>query len=161
MANAHPEQPWYDTVVIPALLRHARTAYGGAMRKALAEIGCEDMPKNGMYVIGGLAMGAGGLPLGQLIRELGVSKQAAGQLVDTLVARGYLERTADAEDRRRISITLTSRGKSAAAEQAKARQQVDAELTTRVGEECVMQMRKGLGALCMMGREELDEASEH
>ena len=48
-----------------------------------------------MYVIGGLALGAGDVPLSRLIQELGVSKQAAGQLVDTLVLRGYLERTVD------------------------------------------------------------------
>jgi DNA-binding MarR family transcriptional regulator len=160
MTDACPDQPWYETVGIPALLRHARPAYGGAMRKALAEVDCDDMPKNGMYVIGGMAMGAGGVPLGQLIRELGVSKQAAGQLIDTLVTRCYLERTTDAEDRRKISITLTARGRTAAAEQAKARERVDAALVARVGEECVMQMRKALGVLCMMGREEADDESE-
>ena len=65
------------------------------MRKALEEAGFDDVPKNGLYVIGGLALGAGDVPLGQLVKELGVSKQAAGQLVDTLVLRGYLERTPD------------------------------------------------------------------
>src|SRR5689334_4573730 len=113
MSEAHPEHPWYDTVVIPVLLRHARTAYGAAMRAALAGIDCDDMPRNGMYVVGGLAMGAGGVPLKQLVKELGVSKQAAGQLVDTLVLRGYLERAADPDDRRRISVTLTARGRAA------------------------------------------------
>ena len=47
------------------------------------------------------------------MRELGVSKQAAGQLVDTLVLRGYLERSVDPEDRRRLTLTLTERGMAA------------------------------------------------
>lgn len=145
------ERPWYETVVIPALLRHARTAYGQAMHKALAGIGCDDMPKNGMYVIGGLAMGAGGVPLSQLVKELGVSKQTAGQLVDTLVLRGYLERAADPDDRRRISVTLTPRGKAAAATQAAARETVDAQLLAKVGQPCVTALRKGLAALCGIG----------
>jgi DNA-binding MarR family transcriptional regulator len=152
MSRSQPSK--YDTVVIPALLRHARTAYGAAMHKALAEIGCDDIPKNGMYVIGGLATGAGGVPLGQLVKELGVSKQAAGQLVDTLVLRGYLDRSTDAEDRRKLTIALTPRGRAAAAVQAAARERVDAELTAQVGERCVAQLRKALGALCAIGRKQ-------
>lgn len=154
MAKKQSERPWYETVVIPALLRHARTAYGAAMHAALAEIGCDDVPKNGLYVIGGLAMGAGGVPLNQLVKELGVSKQSAGQLVDTLVLRGYLDRAVDAEDRRKVSITLTARGKAAAVAQAAARERIDGELADRVGPTCVAQMRKALGCLCGMGREQ-------
>lgn len=161
-ANDAPSRPWYETVAIPALLRHARTTYGKAMHAALAEIGCDDMPRNGMYVIGGLALGAGGVPLGQLVKELGVSKQAAGQLVDTLVLRGYLERAADPGDRRKISVTLTPRGQAAAAIQAGARARIDADLTARVGPACVLAMRKALGVLCALGREADGEgAGEH
>jgi len=155
----HSHLSRHDTVGIPALLRHARTAYGTAMRKALAEIDCDDIPKNGMYVIGGLAMGAGGVPLGQLVKELGVSKQAAGQLVDTLVLRGYLDRSTDVEDRRKLTVALTPRGQAAAA-QAVAREHIDAELTAQVGERCVAQLRKALGALCAMGRKQ-DEKNDH
>ena len=43
-----------------------------------------------------------------------MSKQAAGQLVDTLVLRGYLDRSPDPEDRRRMTVTLTERGAMAA-----------------------------------------------
>ncbi|HTJ03578.1 MAG TPA: MarR family transcriptional regulator [Methylovirgula sp.] len=157
MSDETCERPWYETAVIPALLRHARTAYGGAMNAALIEAGCDDIPKNGHYVIGGLAMGAGGVPLGRLAEELGVTKQAAGQLVDTLVLRGYLNRTVDPEDRRKVSITLSERGQLAASVQAAARQRVDAALAAKVGADCVMQMRRGLGVLCAMGR----KATEH
>ena len=76
--------PWYEQIVMPALLRHARTTYGRAMRRALEEAGYDDMPRNGMYIVGGLALGANTVPLGQLVKELGVSKQAVGQLVDVL-----------------------------------------------------------------------------
>src|SRR5437870_374900 len=97
MADA---KPWFEEIPMPALLRHARSTYGVAMRRALEEAGYEDIPRNGMYVIGGMALGAEGVPLGQLVKELGVSKQAAGQLVDMLVLRGYIDRTVDADDRR-------------------------------------------------------------
>ena len=151
-----PEQdsPWYERIVLPALLRHARAVYGAAMRQALAEAGYDDIPKNGLYVIGGLALGAGGVPLSQLIRELGVSKQSAGQLVDTLVLRGYLAREVDSEDRRRLTITLTERGEAAASVQAAARARIDAALAAVVDAQDLRRTRRTLAALIEIGRDE-------
>lgn len=136
-----------SAIPLPALLRHARTAYGSAMRGALEEAGYRDIPKNGLYVIGGLALGAGDIPLAVLIRDLRISKQAAGQLVDALVSRGYLDRTVDEQDRRRLVVTLTERGRAAASTQAAARERVDAALLAKVGQQCVEQTRVALAAL--------------
>jgi DNA-binding MarR family transcriptional regulator len=147
------KQPWFEVVVFPALLRHARVTYGMAMRRALAEAGFDDMPKNGMYIIGGMALETGEIPLGQLIKELRVSKQAAGQLVDTLVLRGYLKREEDEEDRRKSNLTLTKRGRAAAAVQTAARKKIDAELIERVGHEDILRARRTLAALIDMGHE--------
>jgi DNA-binding MarR family transcriptional regulator len=155
-------KPWFEIVVLPALLRHARTTYGKAMRQALAAAGYDDVPRNGMYVIGGMALGGKTVPLSVLIKELGVSKQGAGQLVDTLVLRGYLERTEDADDRRKLNIVLTKRGRAAAAIQAAAREKIDAELIARVGKENVTRTRQTLAALIDMGREAAgDQDDEH
>ena len=154
-------QPDFEQLVMPALLRHARVTYGLAMRKALAEAGFDDLPGNGLYVIGGLALGEGKIPLGQLVKELRVSKQAGDQLVDTLVLRGYLERTVDSNDRRKFSITLTERGRAAAAIQSAAREKIDAELVARVGLEDVKRTRRTLAVLidlgCREGQEQHDE----
>jgi DNA-binding MarR family transcriptional regulator len=144
--------PWYLEIALPALLRHARVTYGKSVRQALAAAGYDDMPRNGMYVIGGLGLGAGDVPLSQLIEELGVSKQAAGQLIDTLVERGYLARRTDGEDRRKLTITLTDRGKAAADVQRAAREKIDSALLERVGKENLTRTRKTLAALCGMGR---------
>jgi DNA-binding MarR family transcriptional regulator len=146
------EPAWCHDVVIPALLRHARNTYGVAMRRALVEAGFEDVPRNGLYVIGGLALGAGGVPLRQLVRELRISKQAAGQLIDTLVERGYLDRAVDPADRRRLNIALTQRGSAAAAAQAIARERIDTQLANRVGAEGVTALRRGLAALIEIGQ---------
>ncbi len=137
-------------IPLPALLRHARSAYGAAMRRALEEAGYADLPKNGLHVIGGLALGAGDVPLAALIRDLRISKQAAGQLVDTLVNRGYLARAVDERDRRRLIVTLTDRGQAAALTQAAARERVDAALLAKVGPQCVQQTRVALAALAAM-----------
>ncbi len=147
------EAPWYEDIVLPALLRHARSTYGGAMRRALAKAGYDDIPGNGLYIIGGLALGAGGIPIGQLVRELGITKQGAGQLVDTLVTRGYLQRTPDEQDRRQLIVTLTERGRAAAEIQAAARAEVDALLLANVGAEDVASTRRTLAALIGIGRE--------
>jgi DNA-binding MarR family transcriptional regulator len=154
------EKPWYEKVVMPALLRHARNTYGLAMRQALDAAGYDDLPKNGLYVIGGLALGAGEIPLGQLIEELRVSKQAAGQLVDTLVLRGYLERTVDATDRRKLTVTLTERGRAAAATQAAAREKVDEALLARVGLDNVQHTRRTLAALIDLGHQREGEPDD-
>lgn len=141
------EKAWYEDVVMPALLRHAWSAYGREMRQALEDAGYDDIPKNGLYVIGGLAMENMSIPLAQLIQELGVSKQAASQLVDILVLRGYLAREVDGEDRRRMTVELTERGRAAAAAQAAARKALDAELLARVGAEDMLRTRRTLAAL--------------
>ena len=152
-------KPWFEEIVLPALLRRARATYGGAMRRALEQAGYEDVPKNGLYVIGGLGLGADGIPLGQLVKELGVSKQAAGQLVDTLVLRGYLERSVDPQDRRRLTVALSERGQAAAAVQAEAREKIDAALLACVGSEDLLRTRRTLAVLANLGCE-AEEAPE-
>jgi len=144
------QSPELAAVPLPALLRHARAAYGSAMRRALEDAGYNDIPKNGLYVIGGLALGAGDVPLAALIRDLRISKQAAGQLVDALVNRGYLSRAVDEQDRRRLVVTLTERGRAAAATQTAARERIDSALLAKVGPECVQHTRRALAALAEM-----------
>lgn len=152
--------PKLAAIPLPALLRHARYAYGSAMRRALEEAGYNDIPKNGLYVIGGLALGAGDVPLAVLIRDLRISKQAAGQLVDALVSRGYLARAVDEQDRRRLVVTLTERGRSAAATQTAACERVDAALLAKVGPECVQHARVALAALTEMAAWDEPAATE-
>jgi DNA-binding MarR family transcriptional regulator len=154
------EKPWYLDVGLPVLLRHGRNSYGVAMRRALEEAGYDDIPGNGLYVIGGLALDVPDIPLGQLIKELRISKQAAGQLVDTLVTRGYLERSPDKEDRRKLTVTLTERGKAAAATQKAAREKIDAELLASVGQDDMERTRRTLAILCDIGRQAEDEADD-
>jgi DNA-binding MarR family transcriptional regulator len=150
------ESPWYQQVVFPALLRHARTTYGKAMRAALDEAGFDDIPGNGLYVIGGMALREGEITIGQLMKELRITKQGAGQLVHALVMRGYLSRTVDERDRRQLIVTLTERGRAAAKVQAGAREDIDAQLAARVGEADVQAARRVLGTLVEMGREEAE-----
>ncbi|PTR33519.1 MarR family transcriptional regulator [Luteibacter sp. OK325] len=155
---AREQSAWYEDIVVPALLRHARGTYASAMRGALDEAGYDDIPENGLYVIGGLAMGAGDVPLGRLVQELRISKQAAGQLVDTLVTRGYLTREGDPVDRRKLVITLTERGRDAAAVQGAARDRIDTDLHARIGDSGLRGLKRGLAALVEIGRKDRESA---
>lgn len=130
---------------MPALLRAARAPYREAVRAALAAAGCSDLPPNGAYVVGALARY--GLPMGQIIEELGVSKQTAGQLVDTMVLRGYLERQPDPSDRRRLTITLTERGQAAHETVRAAIAGVENDIAERIGRERLEQTKAGLMAI--------------
>ena len=128
-----------------ALLRAARNAYGAAIRQAIAAAGFDDVPRNGIYVIGAISRTEA--PLGTIIGWVGVSKQAGGQLVDTLAARGYLDRHVDEEDRRRLKVTLTERGKALAAVARATAEKVDEKLRRAVGAEHVAKTRATLMAL--------------
>jgi DNA-binding MarR family transcriptional regulator len=148
--EAEAAPAWYDDVSMPALLRAARTTYGTVIRSALEEVGCPDVPRNGIFVIGAIART--GSPLGEIVAALGVSKQAAGQLVDTLVLRGYLDRAPDPDDRRRMTVSLTDRGQMAARASRSAIDRVDAEVTALAGADTVAATRAGLRAIIAHGR---------
>ena len=135
-----------EEVVLPALLRASRGAYGHAIRASLAKEGFGDVPRNGAFVLGGIVNQGGSA--GALVRQLGVSKQAASQLIDTLVVRGYLERLPNPDDRRRVTIEATERGRAAAAAVRSAVVAVDEELAGMITTAQMKGLRTGLVALC-------------
>ena len=134
-----------DPSDIPALLRAARGSYANTIGGFLVAAGCEDLPRNGPFVLGGMANHGGSAV--DMIRGLGVSRQAASQLIDTLVLRGYLTREINADDRRRMDLTLTERGRAAAAAVRAGVEQVDAELTARLSPGQLDGLRAGLAEL--------------
>ena len=134
-----------DTVAIPALMRAARGSYARAIAAQLAAAGFDDLPRNGGFVLGGMANYGGSA--GEMIHGLGISKQAASQLIDTLVVRGYLTREINQDDRRRMVIDLTERGRSAAASVRAGVEAIDAELARMISPAQLAGLRAGLEAL--------------
>ena len=132
-------------VVLPVLLRPGRGVYGLFIRDALAEAGFTDMPPNGGYVLGLLE--PDGAAFSDVIADLGVSKQTVSQLIDTLVVRGYIDRTSDAEDRRRLILTLTERGRAASSVVFATVVEIDARLVAIVGAERMAHTKETLAAL--------------
>lgn len=134
-----------DDVVLPALLRAARGAYGFAIRRRLAEAGYGDVPRNAPYLLGGMANH--GFPADGLLREMGVREETAQRLVETLVTGGYLARGDELE--------VTQRGRAAAAEVKAAIESVDAELESMLSPSQLEGLRAGLVALTTI-RERLE-----
>jgi DNA-binding MarR family transcriptional regulator len=84
---------------------------------------------------------------GDMISGLDVSKQAASQLIDTLVLRGYLTREVNSEDRRRMVIDLTERGRAAATAVRSGIEEIDLELAKMISPSQMEGLRAGLEAL--------------
>ena len=88
-----------------------------------------------------------GTRLTTLAERLGVSKQAAGQLVDDLVGMGLLDRRPDPADRRAVLITFTERGRRGLLEGLGELSAMEAELASVVGVEEMGELRRVLAAL--------------
>jgi DNA-binding MarR family transcriptional regulator len=130
---------------IPVLLRGARGSYAHTIAAFLAEAECDDLPQNGPFVLGGMASHRASAV--DMIRGLGVTRQAASQLIDTLVVRGYLSREVNPADRRRLNIELTERGRAAAEAIGAAIGQVDEELAAMITPAELAGLVAGLTAL--------------
>jgi DNA-binding MarR family transcriptional regulator len=139
------DELWYHEVPLTFMLRKSRGAYIDAVRGSLDEAEFEDLPRNGAFVLTGLLTTQ--LSLADLVEDLEVSKQAASLLVDTLVLRGYLERATDPDDRRRMVVSLTARGRATAEAVGDAVRAVDSELESRLTAVELAGLRAGLAAL--------------
>lgn len=153
------DTPWYERVPIPALMREARGSYGDASRRALAAVGCDDLPTNGGFVIAGLDATVPDpepTPVADAVAPLRLSDEAASRLIDTLALRGYLEREVDPAEPRRVTLRLTDRGRTADAAIQTAVDAVDADLVQRLTPTELRGLRAGLAALA-----QIREAAAH
>lgn len=122
---------------------------GREIRAALEDAGYDDIPANGPYVIS--ATSVAGVPLAVIIERLGLSKQAAGHLVDLLVLRGYLDRHVDPEDRRRLVVLPTDRGAAAALVIRHVADLLEARLAAELGDADLRATRRTLTCLAALG----------
>jgi DNA-binding MarR family transcriptional regulator/catechol 2,3-dioxygenase-like lactoylglutathione lyase family enzyme len=129
----------------PTLMRAARGAYARAIRAQLHELGVDDLPRNGAFILAGID--ATGGPRTDLPADLGVTKQAVSQVIDILVGRGYVTRHPDPGDRRRIVLDLTDSGQEVLHAVVRGVDEVDRELAERTSPEQVAALRTALKAL--------------
>jgi DNA-binding MarR family transcriptional regulator len=84
----------------------------------------------------------GGLRLTVLAEMAGMTKQSVGEIVDDLVARGYVKRIPDPEDKRAKIICLTERGERAQATGLALFAKVERQWAKRYGTERIAQLRE-------------------
>ena len=125
---------------LAVLITAANRCVADRLGAAVATAGGESMRPSFGFVI--RAVAAEQPTVTRLAAMLGTSKQAASRLADDMVALGYLERAADAEDRRRTRLALSARGERI---RARARQESEAmedELRERFGGDEVGALRR-------------------
>jgi DNA-binding MarR family transcriptional regulator len=129
---------------IPELMRVARGSYKRAADAQLAAGGFEDLPTASGYLLGYIEGNAESIP--DMIEGLGIKKREFDQLVDTLVLRGYIERSIDPKDGTML-LTLTERGGAANEACYEGCRRVDEELERRLSEAEMAGLRRGLAVL--------------
>ena len=87
------------------------------------------------------------LTVGELAEVMGVTQQAASKLVAELETSGYVERRADAADKRVRRLFLTRRGAAVLARGRAARAKLEAKLRAAVGDQALDGARSVLVAL--------------
>jgi DNA-binding MarR family transcriptional regulator len=125
---------------LAVLITAANRCVADRLGAAVATAGGESMRPSFGFVI--RAVAAEQPTVTRLAAMLGTSKQAASRLADDMVALGYLERAADAKDRRRTRLALSARGERI---RARARQESEAmedELRERFGGDDVGALRR-------------------
>jgi DNA-binding MarR family transcriptional regulator len=134
---------------IPELMRAAGRTYRQASGARLAAGGFDDLPRSGGILVVYLANGEESIE--EMIRGVGVSKQAFSQLADTLVLRGFVTRDVNPQDRRRMTLALTDRGRAAAEAIFAATKAVDEELGRRLSAAEMAGLRHSLAVLGEIG----------
>lgn len=143
MAPADRGEAPFPTLFMTLGAAHRR--YAGILRAALDAAGFGDLPAGGARVLGAIVHDLADVTA--ISERLGVTRQATGQLVDSLVDHGYCRRQGDVDDRRRTVLHLTDRGQDAAAAIGRISAGVEQALTDAVGARAVAGARAMLSAL--------------
>ena len=109
------------------------------LRTTLAEQGFDDQGRSDGYVL--RTLGAAPTTVSELAERLEISKQGAGQIVDDMERRGYVERHPSPSDGRARLLQLSPHGKEALAAARKFHQSYERRLKRAHGNETVEAVR--------------------
>ncbi len=127
------------------LLNVAFAAFKDALDADLASAGFDDIGTSFGYVFRLLSEAP--CNLSELALQLGMSAPGALKVVDDMVAKGYVARSTDADDRRVKRLELTGRGRAALSRARAFHEHYEQALVQRVGERQVSATRKLLEAM--------------
>jgi DNA-binding MarR family transcriptional regulator len=139
-----------DWIPLPALLDNAKEVGFEELHRRLAERGYPDIRRAHGCVFRWVE--PDGTRLTELAELAGHSKQAVGEFVCDLEARGYVERVPDPLDGRAKIIRLTDRGSEAKGVAFEIFAEIESEWAERIGGERVEALRDALEALYELER---------
>ncbi|KAA2262586.1 winged helix DNA-binding protein [Solihabitans fulvus] len=127
---------------LPALFAQGKEVTVGQLHRRLAEEGFDGI----LYWHGSVFrfIDAEGSRLTVLAERSGLTKQAIGEVVSDLERHGYVERTADPDDRRAKIIRLTDRGIKGQAAAARILGEIEQRWAKHLGRERVAALRQTL-----------------
>jgi DNA-binding MarR family transcriptional regulator len=135
------------------LLMLAYQEFVGELRKELTGQGFTDQGRSDGYVL--RSLGAAPMTTSELAERLAISKQGAGQIVDDMERRGYVERRPDPRDGRARLLYLSERGQQALAAARRFHQKYERRLVREHGKDAVANLRAMLTAIA--GSEQADD----
>lgn len=125
MVKQLDDQPWPETLDhVGWLLWQATQRWKAELDAGLVEIGYPWAAEARANII--MHVGRSGIRQSELVRRMGLSKQAVQQLLDDLVKDGVVERKADADDRRGKLIVFTSAGRKLLADSNRVKRAIEA-----------------------------------
>jgi DNA-binding MarR family transcriptional regulator len=130
----------------PTLLRTAYNVLSAAIYRAVSEAGATDMRPAHGNAMEMLAI-QDGLRLTDIAARAGMAPQSMGEIVDDLVAKGYLSRREDPADRRAKRIYLTQKGRDTAQASRIALLEIERRISETLGTDTYQEMRRNLAAI--------------
>jgi len=115
------------------------------LRTTLSKQGFADQGRSDGYVL--RALGAAPMTVSELADRLEISKQGAGQIVDDMERRGYVERHPDPTDGRARLLHLSAHGRAALTAARRFHQRFERNLIGTHGAEAVANLRALLSAM--------------
>jgi DNA-binding MarR family transcriptional regulator len=138
-----------DALMLSALILAAGNALVDAIQAGVVERGFTDVRPAHGFAFARLA--PYGATVSELAVHLGITRQAAAQLVDELVAKGYVERRRHPDDGRAQLVTLTERGWACTRAADAAAAETVAEWSAILGEERLRAVRHALAEIAPAG----------
>ncbi|GAA1573868.1 MarR family transcriptional regulator [Kribbella hippodromi] len=122
------------------------------LRAYTASQGYDDQGRSDGFVF--RTLGDGPTTVSALAERLEISKQGAGQIIDDLERRGYVERRTDPSDARARLLHLTARGEAALSTARRFHHSYERRLRRRLGDEAIDTLREVLAE--MAGEAQID-----
>lgn len=139
-----------DALAVAMLVLRSATQVIDGIQHGLAERGFGDVrPAHGFAFV---RISAGDATVVDVAEHLGVTKQAASQLVKQLLHRGYLTREPDSRDGRSWLLRLTERGWACTRAAEDAAAETTAAWGARLGADGMPALRVALAAVVVPGR---------